>query len=290
MGRCGSRTGCPTWSTATSGCSSRWHHRVVRLTDDLSATGRVDGALPGSDAPWGTGSRTYPGTYVTDGLPVQDAHGHAGDDLVQLYPWGLCHGVAVSETVGCTGHGGRSRSRSLPTTVATLIFRRFDGGLMLVLPNQTSHRTSGRDCSSWRTLAIPSASLARGPSTGRCHGEGAWRHPRRAGPVSGAAGGLACGGGAGCADGGADLARQPAAGAGQRGAGATPRRLVEGATACSWRTRCACWPVRSRCIRRSGGERVSSLTYGQLPRVTPGRDAGSLVSCIRLPGPTRVSS
>lgn len=114
---------------------------VVRLTDDLSATvGESTVLCRGSDAPWGTGSRAYPGTYVTDGPYLYRTR---TGTLVMIWSsfirGAYATGVAVSETGRVHGPWRQEPEPLFADDGGhAMIFRRFDGGLMLVLhqPNQ----------------------------------------------------------------------------------------------------------------------------------------------------------
>ncbi len=114
---------------------------VVRLTDDLSdIVGEPTVLFHGSDAPWGTGSRTYPGSYVTDGPFLYRTR--TGTLLMvwsSFISGAYATGVAVSETGKLHGPWRQEPEPLFAEDGGhAMIFRRFDGGLMLVLhqPNQ----------------------------------------------------------------------------------------------------------------------------------------------------------
>lgn len=114
---------------------------AIRLTEDLSATvGEPVRLFHGSDAPWAQKSPQY-GCHVTDGPWL---HRTPGGKLLMLWssgsPTGYAVGIAES-TSGKLAGPWRQRDRALFADDGghPMLFRRFDGQLMLALhqPNRT---------------------------------------------------------------------------------------------------------------------------------------------------------
>ncbi len=114
---------------------------MIQLLDDLSdVVGEPTVLFHGSDAPWGTGSRTYPGSYVTDGPYLYRTR--AGRLLMTWSSFAngaYTTGIAISESGRLRGPW-RQQAEPLFTDDGGhgMTFRRFDGGLMFVLhqPNR----------------------------------------------------------------------------------------------------------------------------------------------------------
>jgi len=114
---------------------------MIQLLDDLSdVVGEPTVLFHGSDAPWGTGSRTYPGSYVTDGPYLYRTR---ADRLLMTWSsfanGAYTTGIAISESGRLRGPW-RQQAEPLFTDDGGhgMTFRRFDGGLMFVLhqPNR----------------------------------------------------------------------------------------------------------------------------------------------------------
>lgn len=114
---------------------------MIRLTDDLSATiGEPKRLFHGSDAPWSKKNEQY-GCHVTDGPWLYRTR---GGKLLMLWSSGSASGYAVGIAESDSGQlAGPWRQREKPLFDADgghpMLFRRFDGQLMLALhqPNKT---------------------------------------------------------------------------------------------------------------------------------------------------------
>lgn len=114
---------------------------LIRLKDDLSdVVGESRTLFHGSDGPWVVGPKEYPGAYVTDGpFLYQTKTGK----LLMLWSsggaQGYTTGIAVSQTGKIKGPWTQVREPLFKADGGhAMIFKRFDGTLMLVLhqPNR----------------------------------------------------------------------------------------------------------------------------------------------------------